>query len=124
MPWGVQNFHIEFAHLEMLAILKEVIEVPAVRDQIGGIENRSKDSLNIPDMLADPYFRAGLRLDVGRPGTRRQFPPLARTQEISGAYHLPLSRLHEVRLAVEQAKSVIFHRKSGVAGYVLFRSVT
>jgi rhodanese-related sulfurtransferase len=34
-------------------------------------------------------------------------------ENIPGAHHLPLSRLHELELAVRQGKPVIFHCKSG-----------
>ncbi|SDI45262.1 Rhodanese-related sulfurtransferase [Bradyrhizobium sp. Rc2d] len=34
-------------------------------------------------------------------------------ENIAGAHHLPLSRLHEANLAVKAGKAVIFHCKSG-----------
>ncbi|MDA9433988.1 rhodanese-like domain-containing protein [Bradyrhizobium sp. CCBAU 51627] len=34
-------------------------------------------------------------------------------ENISGAHHLPLSRLNEANLAVKAGKAVIFHCKSG-----------
>ena len=42
----------------------------------------------------------------------READELAR-ENIAGAHHFPLSRLHQAALAVRQGKPVIFHCKSG-----------
>ena len=68
VPGRVEDLDLELADLEALAILEQMIEVAAVRLQIGGVEDRPEDALHVLDVFADADLGAGLRLDVGRAG--------------------------------------------------------
>ena len=56
------------ADLEALAILEQMIEVAAVGRQIGRVEDRPENPLNVLDVFADADPGAGLGLDIGRAG--------------------------------------------------------
>ena len=62
--------HLDFerAKRKSFAVGKEVIEFVAINAEISGVEHRTEDLLNIPDVFADAHLRAGLDLDVWRIG--------------------------------------------------------
>ena len=68
MARRVDRLSIEFADLEAFTVSEQVIEIAAIGFQVGGVEDRSENSLHVLDVLADADFRAGLGLDVRRAG--------------------------------------------------------
>jgi hypothetical protein len=66
VPRRIDHLHIEFADLEALAVPEEMVEITAVRLQIGGVEDRPEDALHVLDVLADTDPGAGSRLDEWR----------------------------------------------------------
>ena len=64
----VDHFGVEFADLEVLAVLEQMVEIAAVDLEISGIENRPEDALHVLDVLTDADLRPGLGLDVRRAG--------------------------------------------------------
>ena len=61
----VEHRGVDAADLEGLAVDEEVVELAAVAGNVGGVEHRPEDLLDLADMLADTDLRAGLQLDIG-----------------------------------------------------------
>ena len=68
MARRIQHLDGEIADGERLAVHEQPVEIAAVGLQVGGVEDRAEDLLDLLDVLADADLRAGLRLHVGRAG--------------------------------------------------------
>ena len=62
----VEDFDLECADGEALAIPEETIELAAVALEIRRVEHRPENFLDVADVLADANLGAGLELEVGR----------------------------------------------------------
>jgi hypothetical protein len=74
VTWRVDCLGIEFADLEALTVSEQVIEIAAIGFQVGGVEDRSENSLHVLDVLANSIFPRQIRADRPIAETRGTHP--------------------------------------------------